>query len=105
MSAVFDASTTRLAAHVGYLTTDYGWTFDHRDKVNGCRDGRVVHVREYYLSAAVIERAMNGGAFEWCLQVRMVRAELRRRAGDAARRAATENARAKSSGADDGGVE
>lgn len=105
MSAVFDASTTRLAAHVGYLKTHYAWTFEHRDKANGCRDGRVAQVREYFLAPAVIERAMKDGACEWCLQVRLARAELRRSAGDAARRAAAENVRAKSSGANGGGAE
>jgi hypothetical protein len=39
LGAVSEASTTRLAAFVHYLTQKYGWTFEKKEKVAGCRDG------------------------------------------------------------------
>ena len=77
MVGVTDASTTRLAAHIGDLERRYGWTFDRRDKVNGCSDGRVVTIVEYWLAPEAIEAAMKGGAATWCKAVQFARSALR----------------------------
>ena len=77
IAGVMEASTTRLAAHIGDLEKRYGWTFDRRDKVNGCSDGRVVTIVEYWLAPEVIEAAMKGCAAAWCKAVQSARSELR----------------------------
>lgn len=77
MVGVMDASTTRLAAHIGDLEKRYGWTFDRRDKVNGCSDGRVVVIVEYWLAPEAIEAAMKNGAAAWCKAVQSARSALR----------------------------
>ena len=80
MGGVFDASTTRLAAHIGDIERRYGWTFDRRDTVNGCNDGRVVTIVEYSLAPEVVETAMQAGAADWCKAVRVARLALRAQA-------------------------
>lgn len=91
LEAVLDISTTRLAAVVCYLQSDYGWTIDRRDIANGCKDGRVSWVTEYYLDPLTIEAAMAAGAGKWCADVRRARAALRKRAAQAQRQAALAN--------------
>ena len=91
MGGVFDASTTRLAAHIGDLERRYGWTFSRRDKVNGCSDGRVVTIVEYWLTPDVIVAAMACGAAEWCKAVRVARRALRANAEQAKLQAAKAN--------------
>ena len=83
MDGVFNASTTRLAAHVGDIETRYGWIFSRRYKVMGCRDGRVVTIVEYSLAPEVIEAAMQAGAADWCKAVRVARLALRAQAAKA----------------------
>ncbi len=94
MEAVFDASTTRLAAVIHYLETAYGWTIARHDKVVGCKDGRVAFVSEYWIDPEVITLA--AGAADWRQKVCTARSALRAkaalaqtlatRANDAARR-------------------
>ncbi len=91
LEAVLDISTTRLAAVVCYLQSDYGWTIDRRDIANGCKDGRVSWVTEYYLNPLTIESAMAAGAGKWCAEVRRARAALRKKAAQAQRQAALAN--------------
>jgi hypothetical protein len=80
MAAVFDASTTRLAAHVGYLEIQYAWTFKRGDTVVGCKDGRVQTITTYCLEPSVIEFAMQCGAAAWCAKVRAARTAKRAQA-------------------------
>lgn len=94
MDGVFDASTTRLAAHIDYLRSKHGWSFEKRDKVNGCDDGRIVTIVEYWLSPDVIVAAMACGAAEWCKAVRVARRALRANAEQAKLQAAKANAAA-----------
>jgi hypothetical protein len=77
MDAVFCASTTRLAAIIDYLETAYNWTIDRRDIDVGTKDGRIVVIRAYYLTRAVIRRAFDAGAIEFCRGVKSARAKLR----------------------------
>lgn len=91
MEAVFGASTTRLAAVVHYLESDYGWTIDRHDIATGCKDGRVAWVTEYRLNPLTIEAAMSAGAGKWCADVRRARAALRKKAAQAQRQAALAN--------------
>ena len=92
MDGVFDASTTRLAAHIDYLRSKHGWSFEKRDKVNGCSDGRVVTIVEYWLAPEVIAAAMADGAAEWCKTVAAARRALRAKSDRAKVRAAKANA-------------
>ena len=94
IAGVMEASTTRLAAHIGDLEKRYGWTFDRRDKVNGCSDGRVVTIVEYSLAPEVIEAAMKDGGAAWCKTVQSARRALRANADRAKLQAATANAAA-----------
>ena len=92
LEAVFGAGTTRLAAVVHVLSTEYGWQIERTDKVVGCKDGRVQTVTEYHLLPSVISDAMGKGAAAWCIEVRAARAELRSLAADAQPAAAQANA-------------
>jgi hypothetical protein len=92
LDAVYSASTTRLAAVTHYLSSRYGWPIFTRDKVVGCRDGRVSTVTEYHLLASTIELAMRSGAEAWCKSVAEARARLRQRAPQAKEMAARLNA-------------
>ena len=90
LDAVFDASTTRLAAVVFYLESDYRWTIERRDIAAGCKDGRVAWVTEYRLDPLTIEAAM-AAAGKWCADVRRARAALRRKATQAKQQATVAN--------------
>lgn len=91
LDAVFDASTTRLAAYVHYLA-GYGWTAETTDKATGCADGRVAWVAEYWLPGETIAAAMAAGAGAWCDSVRVARKALRATAAQARREAERTNA-------------
>ena len=94
MDGVFGASTTRLAAHVYYLTDRYGWIFNRRDKAAGCSDGRVAWIREYFLDPAIITVARQRGAATFCNEVSLARTRLRTKAELAKRQAQKANAAA-----------
>jgi hypothetical protein len=83
MDAVFAASTTRLAAHIGYLETKYEWRFERGDKVVGCKDGRTQTITTYWLAPPAIERAMQCGGAAWCTSVRAARSAKRAQAAQA----------------------
>ena len=94
MDGVFGASTTRLAAHIQYLTDRYCWTFNRRDKAVGCSDGRVAWIREYFLDPATIAAAQQQGATIFCDEVSVARTRLRATAEFAKRQAKQSNAAA-----------
>jgi hypothetical protein len=93
IDAVIGAGTTRLAAYVHYLGRTYGWPIASQEKAVPCRDGRVAWVSEYYLPAAVVERAMAAGGAAWCNSVQTARAAQRFDVSDAAHRAHQANSR------------
>ena len=92
LEAVHDASTTRLAAFIHYLETAYGWTVERKEKVIGCKDGRVAFVSEYWIDPQVISLAMAANAVAWCAYVRAARSALRAKAAEARRQANRANA-------------
>ena len=87
LDAVFDASTTRLAAVVHSLQDAYGWTIERKDKATGCNDGRVAWVSEYYIEPGAVAAAMEGEAAHWCASVWRERTALRAKAAEAKRKA------------------
>lgn len=91
LAAVDCASTTRLAAVVWYLESNYGWRVERIEKAAGCRDGRVSSISVYWLAPSVIELAMAAGAAAWCAEVRAARLALRTKAALAYRAAARAN--------------
>jgi hypothetical protein len=91
LEAVGCASTTRLAAVVEYLQSDYGWHIERTDRAAGCSDGRVAWISVYWLGPAVIAEAMAAGAAAWCAEVRAARRVLRAKAALAQRAAARAN--------------
>jgi hypothetical protein len=80
LDAVADASTTRLAAVVHYLETEYRWTIERTDKAAGCKDGRIAWVSEYWMGPELRAAAVAAGAEAWCAGVRLARRTLRTRA-------------------------
>ena len=92
MDAVFDCSTTRLAAVIHYLDGEYGWNIDHVDIDVGTNDGRVALIRAYFLPRAVIRRAFDAGALEFCRSVKEARAKTRKQAPKARAEADKRNA-------------
>ncbi|EKD98815.1 MAG: hypothetical protein ACD_23C00252G0002 [uncultured bacterium] len=92
MDAVFVCSTTRLSAVIHYLANKHGWYTDHEDTVVGTNDGRVVTIRAYFLSRAVIRCALDAGALEFCSSVKLARAKSRKLAPKARAEAAKRNA-------------
>jgi hypothetical protein len=83
MEAVFAASTTRLAAHIGYLETKYGWRFERGDKVVGSNDGRIPTITTYWLAPDAIEHAKQRDAAAWCSGVKVARRAKRAQAEQA----------------------
>ena len=83
LEAVDAASTTRLAAFIWYLESQYAWTIGRVEFATGTKDGRVVFIAEYFLDPAVIEKAMAGGASRWRASVLKARAALRAKAARA----------------------
>lgn len=92
MSAVFDASTTRLSHHVHALGKVHGWWVETFEKVVGTNDGRVQTIVEYFLSTDVIEAAFKQDAREWITRVRAARRARRAKAAEARRAAERANA-------------
>lgn len=92
MDGVFEVSTTRLAAHVHYLTESYGVPTEANDRTVGCNDGRVATVKAYSLPHSVIQHARAAGAARWIASVRADRVALRAQAAQAQRQAARMNA-------------
>jgi hypothetical protein len=92
MSAVFDASTTRLSHHIHALGKVHGWWVETFEKVVGTNDGRVQTIVEYFLSTDVIEAAFKQDAREWITRVRAARRARRAKAAEARRAAERENA-------------
>ena len=92
LDVVYSASTTRLAAVINYLDEKYKWTIDRFDVDVGCNDGRVAVVRSYYLDRAVIRKAFDAGALEFCRSVTVARAKTRKQAAKAKEQAAKRNA-------------
>lgn len=92
MDAVFGCSTTRLAAGIHYLNGKYGWNIDHVDIDVGTNDGRVALIRAYFLPRAVIRRAFDAGALEFCRSVKAARAAKRKDADKAKETAHRRNA-------------
>jgi hypothetical protein len=92
MDAVFGCSTTRLAAVIYYLAQEYGWYADHVDIDVGTNDGRVTVIRAYFLPRAVIRKAFDAGALEFCRSVKAARAATRKNAAKAKEQAHKRNA-------------
>jgi hypothetical protein len=91
MSAVFGQHTTRAAAVIHYLETQYAWTIERRDIATGTTDGRIAWVKAYWLPAAAREAAFKAGARTWIDQVRAAAKKRRKGASKARKRAATLN--------------
>jgi len=92
LDAVGAANTTRLAAVVHYLASEYGWTIERTNLAAGCSDGRVSWVVEYWLPAGAVSRAMDEGAGKWCADVRAARAALKAKVPEARQEAERLNA-------------
>ena len=93
MEAVFEQSTTRLAAHVHYAKTAYGWPIESaRGFCVVTKDGRVVEVARHSLPIAVREAALNAGARVWIELVKEARANRRKHAGKCRATTAAKNA-------------
>lgn len=92
MDAVFNASTTRLAAFIDYLQDKYNWIIDRVNIDVGTNDGRVVEICTYFLSRATIRRAFDAGALEFCRSVKEARAKRRKHAPNARSAADKRNA-------------
>ena len=92
MDAVFEAATTRCAAHVAYLREKHGWPIETDEHLHVCSDGRIATVASYKLPAAAIELARAAGSEKWITDVEAARAAQRAKAGEAVERAARMNA-------------
>ncbi|MFM0170612.1 helix-turn-helix domain-containing protein [Paraburkholderia sediminicola] len=92
MEAVFNQSTTRAAAVIHYLESQYGWSIERTDVAAGTRDGRVAWVTAYWLSIAVRVAAFADGARGWVDEVKDAAWKRRQGASDAKARAAEFNA-------------
>lgn len=92
MESVFTQSTTRLAAHIGYVTRKYNWTIERRDIVTGTNDGRTTWITQYWLPQETIAKAFEIGAREFIETVKTARAKQRQKAGKCKSEAARINA-------------
>lgn len=92
MSAVFNLSTTRLAAAVHYLESRYGWHIERHSMATGTNDGRVQSITDYWLSQAIRIAAFESNARQWVDAVREARVKQRRMAGKCKAEAARINA-------------
>ena len=92
LDAVYDCNTTRLAATINYLGEKYNWHIARVDIDVGTDDGRVTVVTVYYLDRAVIRKAFDSGAMEFCRSVKDARAKTRKLAPKAKEKAAKRNA-------------
>lgn len=84
LPTVVESSSTRLAHHIYRLGTRYGWHIDRRDRVVGCRDGRVATVVEYWIRDELRAASARAGSAGWCQLVRDARS-ARRAGADQAR--------------------
>lgn len=91
MDAVFNASTTRLSAHIFELRTKYNWPIEDADIATGTSDGRVAHISTYFLSNATVRRANKDGALEFRRSVKEARAKARSQAAKASAAAKKRN--------------
>lgn len=92
MEAVFEQSTTRLAAHIHRLSSTYNWPIERADIAVGTKDGREAWVTRYWLSEATREAAFEAGARDWIEQVKEASASRRKQAGKCSANAAAKNA-------------
>ncbi|GAA0838910.1 helix-turn-helix domain-containing protein [Cupriavidus pauculus] len=77
MDSVFAQNTTRLAAVVHALESDYGWQIKRRDIEKCTVDGRTASVSEYWLSEQTRRTALATGARAWVNAVTTERAKQR----------------------------
>lgn len=80
MESVFAQSTTRLAAVIYALESEYGWHIVRRDLVVATKDGRTASIVAYRLLPETIEQALVMGARAWIDEVKVVRAKLKQHA-------------------------
>jgi hypothetical protein len=92
MEAVFEQSTTRLAAYIHRLSFAYNWPIERASIVVGTKDGREAWVTTYWLSPATIAAAFDAGARGWIEQVKEASANRRKQAGKCRASAAAKNA-------------
>jgi len=92
LDAVYRCNTTRLAATINYLGDKYNWTIARVSIDTGTNDGRITTVTVYYLDRAVIRKAFDAGALEFCRSVTVARAKTRKHAPKAKEQAAKRNA-------------
>lgn len=92
MESVFNQSTTRLAAFVGYLQKRYGWNIERKDMAVDTKDGRTAWITIYWLSQDSITAAFEAGAREWVNSVKVARADRRKQASKNKMTAAQKNA-------------
>ena len=81
MTAVFDASTTRLAPQVHKLRTSYKWAIESVEQVVSTNDGRMAEVSAYRLPSQIAMEAMAQGGAEYCASVTAARQALRQAKG------------------------
>lgn len=81
MTAVFDASTTRLASQVHMLRTSYHWAIESVEQVVSTNDGRTAEVSAYRLSSQLAMKARAQGGAEYCAIVTAARQALRQAKG------------------------
>lgn len=98
MDAVFATSTTRLSAHIHYLSQNYAVTTETSERAVGCADGRIATITAYRLPTSLLNRARAAGADRWAASVRAARAALRAKAALAKKKAANLNAARRRSG-------
>ena len=80
MESVFAQSTTRLAAVIHAISTQYGWEFDRREVAAGTKDGRIAWITAYWLPQQTIAKAFEQGARIWVEKVKAARASSRNQA-------------------------
>lgn len=93
MEAVFRQSTTRAAAWVHYLQSQYCWNIQRRDFADGTNDGRISWVTRYWLSARDHELAFAAGARAWVEAVNAATEKRRTKAAEVKAQAASLNAK------------
>lgn len=81
MSAVFNSSTTRLAAVVHALRKSYKWAIESVEQVVSTNDGRMAEVSAYRLPSQIAMKAMAQGGAEYCASVTAARQALRQAKG------------------------
>lgn len=77
MSAVFNASTTRLAAVVHRLRRQYGWAIESGECTVSTADGRIAEISAYTLPGSTAVAAISTAVANFCESVKAARLELR----------------------------